>query len=131
MAIVWNDILRVKRIESRAYAMGFELRSSKHLGDQGPLNLICVCPRDDQLPHYSREAELMHGTLEQIEIWLNGIEWSRSYDEMIGLSDKEYREKREQVERNRQLAKSIKYGRKIEGVRVGNVDLEDEEMEDE
>ena len=113
----WDTIQRVKRIEEEIDRLGFKFAKSKHTDwseDHGALSLV---PKDlDALPIYNREAELFVGTLERLEDWINGVRWARDYDKMMRLSDEKKRIAAEQKERNRQLMRTLKEGKRIEGV---------------
>ena len=112
----WNTIQRIKRIEEEIDKLGFKFTKSKHTDwtdDHGSLSLI---PKDaDALPIYSRDAELFVGSLERLEDWLSGVKWARDYDTMLRLSDEKKRNTAEQKERNRQLMRTLKEGRRVEG----------------
>ena len=112
----WDTIQRVKRIEEEIDRLGFKFAKSKHTDwseDHGALSLV---PKDlDALPIYNREAELFVGTLERLEDWINGVRWARDYDKMMRLSDEKKRIAAEQKERNRQLMRTLKEGKRIEG----------------
>lgn len=117
MALGWNDVQRMKRVEAQANELGFmfatgRLSFDSNYSDGG---LLVLKPLGDALPHYSRDAEIKYGTLEQIETWLGGLVWAREYDSMLNLSNNKGREKKEQQERNRQLMLTIKIGKTIEG----------------
>ena len=74
-------------------------------------------PKDtDALPIYSRDAELFVGSLERLEDWLAGVKWARDYDMLLRLSDDKKRDTAEQKERNRQLMRTLKEGKRVEGV---------------
>jgi hypothetical protein len=74
-------------------------------------------PKDhDSLPIFSRDAELFVGSLERLEDWLHGVRWAREYDMMLRLSDEKKRSAAEQKERNRQLMRTLKEGKRVEGV---------------
>ena len=113
----WNTIQRIKRIEQAVDEIGFKFSKSKHSDwteDHGALSLV---PKDaDSLPIYNREAELFVGSLERLEDWLAGVRWAREYDMMLKLGDDEKRAKAEQRERNRQLMRTLKEGKRVEGV---------------
>ena len=113
----WNTIQRIKRIEESIDKLGFKFTKSKHTDwtdDHGSLSLI---PKDaDALPIYSRDAELFVGSLERLEDWLAGVRWAREYDTMLRLSDEKKRNAAEQKERNRQLMRTLKEGKRVEGV---------------
>ena len=113
----WNTIQRIKRIEEAIDKLGFKFTKSKHTDwtdDHGSLSLI---PKDaDALPIYSRDAELFVGSLERLEDWLAGVRWAREYDAMLRISDEKKRNAAEQKERNRQLMRTLKEGKRVEGV---------------
>jgi hypothetical protein len=113
----WNTIERIRRIEKQIDALGFKFSKSKHSDwsdDHGALSLV---PKDpDALPIYSRDAELFVGSVERLEDWLAGVRWAREYDMMLKLGDDKKRAAAEQKERNRQLMRILKDGRRVDGV---------------
>jgi hypothetical protein len=113
----WNTIERIRRLEERIDKLGFKFAKSKHSDwseDHGALSLR---PKDpDALPIYSRDAELFIGSIERLEDWLAGVRWAREYDMMLKLSDEKKRTAAEQKERNRQLMRTLKEGKRVEGV---------------
>jgi hypothetical protein len=113
----WNTIERIRRIEKRIDELGFKFAKSKlsdWSDDHGALSLK---PKDpDALPIYSRDAELFIGTIERLEDWLAGVQWARDYDMMLRLGDDKKRGAAEQKERNRQLMRTLKEGKRVEGV---------------
>jgi hypothetical protein len=112
----WNTIQRIRRIEEEVDKLGFKFAKSKHSDwseDHGALSLV---PKNaDALPMYSRDAELFVGSLERLEDWLAGVRWAREYDRMCKISTDKAREAAEQKERNRQLMRTLKEGKRIEG----------------
>jgi hypothetical protein len=60
-------------------------------------------------------TEIYVGSLEGVEQWLRGFEWARNYDMMHNLSTDEKRSAAEQKERNRQLMRTLKEGKRVEG----------------
>ena len=123
MALNWDDLQRVKRIEARANALGFEFKSSDHSWIDSS-NAIYVKPKDDLLPLYSRDATFFKGTLESIENWLDGIEWARRYDELLRLTNDKKRAAKEQQERNKQLMKTIETGVLVQGTVDGTAQVD-------
>jgi hypothetical protein len=113
----WNTIERIRHIEEAVDKLGFKFSKSKHSDwseDHGALSLV---PKDaDALPIYNRDAELFVGSLERLEDWMSGVRWAREYDMMLNLSDDDKRTKAEQKEKNRILLRTIKEGRRVEGV---------------
>jgi hypothetical protein len=113
----WNTIQRIRNLEEKIDLLGFKFAKSKH-GDwtdaHGALSLV---PKDmDALPMYSRDAELFVGSLERLEDWLAGVEWARNYDRMCKISTDKARADAEQKERNRQLMRTLKECKRIQGV---------------
>jgi len=113
----WNTIQRLRHIEEEIDKIGFKFAKCKH-GDftdlHGALSLV---PKDaDALPLYSRDAELFVGSLERLEDWLAGVKWARDYDMMCRISTDEKRSEAEQKVRNRQLMRTLKEGKRVEGV---------------
>ena len=113
----WNTIQRLRNIETQIDKLGFKFAKSKHgdwTDDHGALSLV---PKDaDALPAYSRDAELFVGSLERLEDWLAGVKWARDYDMLCRISTDEKRLDAEQKERNRQLMRTLKEGKRVEGV---------------
>ena len=113
----WNTIQRIRNIEEKIDKLGFKFSKSKHSDwseDHGALSLV---PKDaDALPIYSRDAELFVGSLERLEDWLAGVRWAREYDMMLKLSDDNKRQAAEQKEKNRQLMRTLKEGKRVEGL---------------
>jgi hypothetical protein len=103
----YNTILKIRRLEERCSKLGFMLCHAKHHLNHE--DVVALKPKDiDSLPIYSRDVELFVGTLEELEYWLRGIEWSRQYDEMIKVSNSKKREDKEQLVRNRRLFAILK-----------------------
>ena len=113
----WNTIQRIKRIEEQVDKLGFKF-SKPHHGDwERQEQSLSLVPKDpDALPIYSRDAELFIGSIERLEDWLHGVRWAREYDMMLRLSDEKKRTAAEQKERNRQLMRTLKEGKRVEGV---------------
>ena len=113
----WNTIQRIRNLEEKIDLLGFKFAKSKHgdwTDDHGALSLL---PKDmDALPMYNRDAELFVGSLERLEDWLAGVQWARDYDRMCKISTDKTRAAAEQKERNRQLMRTLKEGKRIEGV---------------
>lgn len=125
MAMYWDDVQRLKRVEAKANELGFifSVGNYSYGSIKGTTSgFICLKPRVDCLPLYSRDAEIYTGTVEEIEVWLRGFEWAREYDSMLKLSNNKLRERKEQDERNKQLLKTVKTGKKVEGV-MGSTDI--------
>ena len=133
MALGWEDVQRVKKVEAMANELGFVFAAASY-GYNSESSMIVLKPKDDCLPHYSRNAELFSGSVESINNWLRGIKWARQYDEVLKLSSDKKRTDKEQAEKNKQLMRTIKTGHKVDG-KIGQYttnfdDDEDIEIED-
>ena len=115
MALGWDEVQRIKRVEAKANELGFMFATGNYTYGSGVISYICLKPMGDFLPHYSRGAEIYTGTIDDIDTWLRGIEWARNYDDMLGLSTDKKRSANEQSERVKQLMKTIKTGTLIDG----------------
>jgi hypothetical protein len=106
-------VLKIRRLEQEIDALGFRWGNSKNGGtglfghDFG--ETVALFPKDDgALPVYRRDAELFTGTIEDLEIWLRGVQWSRNYDRLLlGKSIETNRLRKEQDYRNRELIKIL------------------------
>jgi hypothetical protein len=113
----WETIQRIKRVEQLVDELGFKFAKSKHSEWTDNHGALSLKPKDpDALPIYSRDAELFIGTVERLEDWLAGVQWAREYDRMLKLSDDKKRNSAEQKERNRQLMRTLKEGKRVEGI---------------
>ena len=116
MALDWDDIQRMKRVEARANALGFEFTDGgKSWAIDGTTASIYVQPKDDLLPLYSRTATFFTGSIEHIDSWLDGIEWARHYDELLKVSHDKKRTKQEDLVREQHLMKTLKTGELVTG----------------
>jgi len=113
----WNTIERVRRLEQEIDKLGFKFAKSKHSEWNNDHGSLCLKPKDpDALPIYNRDAELYVGSVEALDTWLMGVRWAREYDMMLKLSDDKKRAAAEQKERNRQLMRTLKEGKRVEGI---------------
>lgn len=106
----YNTVLKIRRLEKELDELGLQMGNSKHGNYRQEFgDIVALFPKDiNSLPIYSRDAELFVGTIEDLEIWLKGVNWARQYDQMLGVSDKKKRDRKEQDERNRQLVQVLK-----------------------
>ena len=107
----YKTILVLRHLEKEVDQLGFVLEAPKSSGwgDADFDDRVSIIPKDENaLPVYSRDAEIFTGTLEGLRIWLQGVQWARQYDSMIGLSDDKKRTKKEEHERSRQLIAKLK-----------------------
>lgn len=107
----YHLILKIRRLEEECSNLGFVLCYPKY-GGTIEYDMVALKPKDqDSLPIYTRDAELFRGTIEELEVWVRGVEWARQYDKMLRLSDDIKRERKEQDARNDQLARMLKTGK--------------------
>jgi hypothetical protein len=123
MAMRWNDLQRIKRVEALANSLGFEFKPGEQTWGTGGDGAIYVKPKDELLPMYSRTATFFIGSIESIENWLDGIVWARHYDDLLKLSNDKKRERQEDLVRQQHLMKTIKAGKLVQGT-VGSIDEE-------
>lgn len=113
----WETIQRIRRMEEEVDKLGFKISKPKHGDWEQTERSLSLVPKDaDSLPIYNREAELYIGSLELLETWLHGVRWAREYDMILKLSDDTKRATAEQKERNRQLMRTLKEGKRVEGL---------------
>ena len=106
----YRHIIELEELKVRCDTMGFRMGYSQHgyyNKDYG--DVVSIFPKDrDALPVYSRDAQLFTGTIEDLKIWVNGIEWARSYDRMtIGKKIDAIRARKEQDWRNENLVREL------------------------
>lgn len=99
----YNDIVKLKRVEETAASFGFKLARSVYCDNVSltPINSAA-------LPIYNRDTHLFTGSIEDISIFLSGVEWARMYDNVLSVSDTETRASKEQIVRNRQLMHTLR-----------------------
>jgi len=103
------DVLKLRRIEKELDELGFMLCSPKQGWNADDQNVVGIKPKDDNsLPVYSRDAQVFQGTVEQLEVWLRGVEWARQYDMLLKVSDEKKRERKEQDMRNKHMVAMLK-----------------------
>jgi hypothetical protein len=123
----YQSVLQIHRIEAEVSSLGLMLcnpsRSYLEYGE-----LVAVKPKDkDSLPVYARDAELFVGSIEQLEVWLRGVKWARQYDELMCVSNNKKRERKEQDLRNKNLLKSLKDGKIVDGTAGANTTINSED----
>jgi hypothetical protein len=106
----YQSVVALRRLEAEVDKLGFMLCDPKSgWGGDDFNNLVGIRPKDsDALPFYARDAEIFRGTLEELRVWVKGVQWAREYDRMIGISDDKKRAKKEEHERGRQLIATLK-----------------------
>ena len=103
----YQAVISLRRLEADVDKLGLMLCASKHgnWGGNEYDDRVSVKPKDaDSLPIYTRDAELFTGSLEQLRVWLQGVQWAREYDMMLKLSDEKKRALKEDAERARQFS---------------------------
>ena len=107
----WNTIQTIRKLEERAELLGMRFTAYKH-DDMYGENVALVAKDKDALPIYARDAILFAGSLEHADRFMQGVLWAREYDRMaIDRNLDKKRERKEQDERNQQLAKTLKDGK--------------------
>lgn len=105
----YSLILKIRRLEEECDKLGFMMCHSKYGHSREYGDIVAVKPKDqDSLPIYSRDAEFFTGSINELEVWLKGIQWARDYDGMLFGNMNKKRERKEQDYRNRQLLSVIK-----------------------
>lgn len=107
MAIGIRTIRKIRDLEERANRLGFKFVQSKHYFGSEHTELLALAPLDNCLPVYTRDAELWTGTLEQLEDFFKGIEFSTRYYQQLGLINQKKISRKEQDVRNQQLLAAI------------------------
>ena len=80
-----NIIERIDSVRELAEFFGFSMGRRQHYGfEDNSTDVISLYPKDDRLPTYSRDACLFTGSLSDVENFLDGVRWSRKYDNLIG-----------------------------------------------
>jgi hypothetical protein len=105
----YQAVIELRRLEEAVNKLGFMLSAPRagNWGNDG--DRVSIKPKDaDSVPIYNRDAEVFTGSLEQLQVWVRGVQWAREYDNMLKLSDEKKRSRKEQDERNRQLMATIK-----------------------
>lgn len=100
-------IKKIRDLHEKADCLGFAIVAPKFsYPDQ---DLISLKPKDSEsLPIYDRDSQLFVGSIEELEFFLQGIEWARYYDKLLKVSDEKKRSRREQDYRNSRLLKILK-----------------------
>lgn len=95
VAVGMDMIERIDRARELAEFYGFRLGRQHHAFTDSGTDVIALYPKDDRLPVYSRDTYLFVGSLSEVENFLDGVQWARKYDNLIGaMSDR----RREQFE---------------------------------
>ncbi len=112
MVAGWQLLQSFRKTEERANKIGLKFGASKFSGME--FDTIALVPFDEHLPIYNREAEVFQGTLQDIEKWIQGVEWARKYDELMKVSNDATRQLKERKYQQRELLKTIRDGKREE-----------------
>lgn len=105
----YQTIQRIRRLEDQVDKLGFRMGNSKHGNFRQEFgDIVALFPKEDCLPVYARDAELFTGTLEELEVWIRGVEWARGYDMLLRATDDKKRVKQEDKVRHSILLRKIK-----------------------
>ena len=99
----YTTYLRWQRIEESAAKLGFRIGNPRHGWSRDGQDMVTLFPADNDLPIYSRDADIFTGTFHDVEVWLDGWSRAQAYDQMLGLSTDKKRAAAEvkEVERQR------------------------------
>jgi len=106
----YQTIVRIERLKVECDKLGLRMCQTKYAMRIDSENLVAVVPKDsDSLPVYSRDTELFLGSLDELEVWLRGVNWARDYDrKLMGKTIDVKRERKEQDYRNEELVRILK-----------------------
>lgn len=110
-----RTIRLIKELEETAYRCGMKITPPQYSYGRDYGDTVALMPRDDELPCYTRDAQLWTGSVEEMYQFFQGLDHARRYYQMLGLVTEEKIAKREQQERNRQLLETIKNAEKKDG----------------
>lgn len=107
-----NKINQLRRIEKELDELGFKIVEPKFrygFDRTEGYDSIAIIPKDNEsLPVFSRDAEIFIGTLEAIEVWMQGVDWARRYDQLLKVSNDKKRKRKEQDVLNEQMVAILK-----------------------
>lgn len=107
----YNQLLKIKRLERECAEMGFRLGNSKYGAYRNQhgfeYDVVALFPEENSLPIYARDAELFAGTFDELDRWLQGVKWAKSYYSMLRLVDDKKVAKKEQDYRNEALLTAL------------------------
>lgn len=92
----YQAVLQMRRLEQEANQLGFMFSHPKSRWSSDSIDQVALKPLNDEaVPVYSRDAEVFVGTLDQLGVWLRGVEWARNYDMLLRVSDEKKRHTKE------------------------------------
>lgn len=106
----YHTVRRIKWIEEELAKLGFQMAAPSGY-DESQVAVIPLAGEDS--PVYAKDAEIFHGSLEDLFMWLCGWLRARDYDTMIfGAKHSDKRKEREerivQDRKNKQLMNMLK-----------------------
>ena len=110
----YQTYTRFQRIEAQAAQLGFRIGNPKHghWNDTSAGDMVAIYPKDDELPTFSRDAEIFCGSFSSLEVFLTGWARAQQYYMILRLSDDKKRKKYEDKERERQRLAKLKLEQK-------------------
>lgn len=108
----YNAVIKLRALEQRVDRLGFRMGHPNYGNYQQEFgDVVSLFPKEDALPIYSRDAELFSGTLDGMEIWLNGWEKLQQYNRLLmGKNFEKQVLRKEQDYRNERLMTIVKEG---------------------
>lgn len=107
-------VRKIHQLEEECDKLGFMMCHSKYHSPSNEYSsaytdIVAIKPKDqDSMPIYARDSEPFAGTIEELEVWLRGLNWARQYDSLLfGNNHNEKRKRKEQDVRNKQLVKIL------------------------
>lgn len=80
MSITGREYMLIKQVEEAASRLGMKIAISNSRHD-----LLCLMPANNELPVYSRDAELAAGSIEYLDSVIQGWQKAYQYYSTLGL----------------------------------------------
>lgn len=77
----YRTIMQIKRLEKSCEELGLTITPSKFSNRHD--DILALKPKDDSLPLFSRDHEIVNGTIDHVESFIAGLAWARLYDSML------------------------------------------------
>lgn len=102
-------IQQLERTKAILDNMGLRMTTPRHGGFRDR-DVVALVPKDtESLPAFSREAEIFVGDITEVESWLTGVLWARTYDRVtFGNNHDKNRVKKEQNIRHKRMIEILK-----------------------
>jgi hypothetical protein len=99
----YQTFKRWQRIEEYAGKLGFRIGNPKHgWGGTDSGDMVAIFPKEEELPTFTRDAEIFSGSFRELEVFLLGWERAQQYDMLLRLTDDKKRKIYADKERERQ-----------------------------